>query len=252
VHHYPFHIGDYRKDTSNLSLLEHGIYRTLLDCLYLQEIPLTDDKDKLCRMIGARSPEEIKATHVILDDYFVLTEVGYTQDGCMKVLSAIYEKSEKARLSVAKRWAKRGESIRKPYAEHTNVSENDTNVSKNDTFGILPNTQHPTPSVSTSSGDAETKQVDQKIAYQSVVDLYHSILTTNPKVKLLSDKRKQGIKSCSAMKPTFNSLEFWSSYFESVKSSPWHVGENPHGWKADFDWLTNKANFIKMYERGSE
>ena len=31
MHYYPKNIGDYRRDTMNLSLLEHGVYMTLID-----------------------------------------------------------------------------------------------------------------------------------------------------------------------------------------------------------------------------
>jgi uncharacterized protein YdaU (DUF1376 family) len=40
MHHYQHHIGDYRRDTMHLTLLEHGVYRQLIDLYYLQEKPL--------------------------------------------------------------------------------------------------------------------------------------------------------------------------------------------------------------------
>jgi Protein of unknown function (DUF1376) len=40
MYYYQHHIGDYRKDTSHLSLIEHGIYRQLLDLYYITEKPL--------------------------------------------------------------------------------------------------------------------------------------------------------------------------------------------------------------------
>jgi uncharacterized protein YdaU (DUF1376 family) len=243
MHHYPFHVGDYRKDTANLSLLEHGVYRTLIDCYYTQETPLPSDKARLCRMIGARSDVEVLAVSNIIDDYFTLTDCGYIQNGCDKVLSKIYEKSEKARMSVEKRWDKRAKSIRNEYEQDTNVSENDTNVQKNDTIDILPNTQHPTPNIITSTN------VD-KIDYRGIVDTYHRVLPMLQPVKLITDKRKSSIRSCCAIKSTFSSLEFWDAYFESIKSSRWHMGENKDGWKADLDYLIKKTNFVKMYERG--
>jgi len=40
LHYYTFNIGDYRRDTGHLSLLEHGIYRQLIDSYYLSEKPI--------------------------------------------------------------------------------------------------------------------------------------------------------------------------------------------------------------------
>ena len=34
MHFYKFHIGDYAKDTGHLTLLEHGVYRSLMDWSY--------------------------------------------------------------------------------------------------------------------------------------------------------------------------------------------------------------------------
>ncbi len=47
MNYYRHHIGDYRSNTSHLSLLEHGIYRQLLDTYYLSEGPITPDLDIL-------------------------------------------------------------------------------------------------------------------------------------------------------------------------------------------------------------
>ena len=89
-----------------------------------------------------------------------------------------------------------------------------------------------------------------KTSHQEIVDAYHRILPELPKVRVLTDKRKTQIKSCSAVKKTFCSIDFWEAYFTSIRSSQFHMGNNDRGWTADFDWLTNKTNFVKMYERG--
>ena len=60
MHYYPHNIGDYRKDTSHLSLLEHGIYRQLLDSYYLDEMPLSNDLAKLMRSHSVRADEHVR------------------------------------------------------------------------------------------------------------------------------------------------------------------------------------------------
>ena len=76
MHYYKFNIADYRKDTTHLSMLEHGIYRTLIDWYYLDEQPLTFEIDKLSRRLSL-SENDIKYLKNVLDDFFELTDVGY-------------------------------------------------------------------------------------------------------------------------------------------------------------------------------
>ena len=61
MHYYQYNIADYRKDTTHLSLLEHGCYRQLLDQYYLDEKPLPADEDKLFRLFNARTEDEKQA-----------------------------------------------------------------------------------------------------------------------------------------------------------------------------------------------
>ena len=77
MHYYQHNIGDYRKDTSHLSLLEHGIYRQLLDSYYLDEVPLCNDLAKLMRSHSVRNADEQQALQNVLTDFFELTEEGY-------------------------------------------------------------------------------------------------------------------------------------------------------------------------------
>ena len=104
MHFYPHNIGDYRKDTSHLTLLEHGIYRQLLDSYYLDEAPLSNDLAKLMRSHSVRSAEEQQSLQNVLTDFFELTEEGYIHKRCDEVIAAYHGKSEKARQSANARW----------------------------------------------------------------------------------------------------------------------------------------------------
>ena len=77
MHYYKHYIGDYRRDTSHLTLLEHGIYRQLIDSYCLDETPLTNDLAKLMRSHSVRTPDEQQALQNVLTDLFELTENGY-------------------------------------------------------------------------------------------------------------------------------------------------------------------------------
>lgn len=104
MHHYRHHIGDYRKDTAHLSLLEHGVYRQALDLYYLTEAPLTTDMRQLMRLLCVRDASASDALANVLADFFVETERGYEHARCERELQEIYAKSEKARTSAKKRW----------------------------------------------------------------------------------------------------------------------------------------------------
>ncbi len=72
MNYYKRHIGDYIRDTSHLTLLEHGAYTRLLDLYYVREAPLPDDQ--VCRLVGARTPDEISTVKAILAEFFELVE----------------------------------------------------------------------------------------------------------------------------------------------------------------------------------
>ena len=76
MYYYQFNIGDYRADTAHLSILEHGIYRQLIDWYYLDEKPIPKETQVVMRRLRLGSNELHFLTNV-LTDFFVLTDLGY-------------------------------------------------------------------------------------------------------------------------------------------------------------------------------
>ena len=74
MHYYQHNIADYRKDTAHLSLLEHGIYRQLLDTYYLDEKPI--ETKSVIRRLSIITKEDQIALENVLSDFFVLSECG--------------------------------------------------------------------------------------------------------------------------------------------------------------------------------
>jgi uncharacterized protein YdaU (DUF1376 family) len=76
MHYYQFNIADYRKDAGHLSMVEHGIYRSLIDWYYLDETPIPAETQVVMRRLRLGSDE---AHHLenVLRDFFILTEKGY-------------------------------------------------------------------------------------------------------------------------------------------------------------------------------
>jgi len=111
MHYYEHNIGDYRKDTVHLTLLEHGIYRQLIDTYYLGESPLTTDIEKLMRTHSIRNADEQQAFKNVLSDFFELTKNGYIHKRCDKIIAEYHGKSQKARDSANARWANRDKVV---------------------------------------------------------------------------------------------------------------------------------------------
>ena len=92
----------------------------------------------------------------------------------------------------------------------------------------------------------EEKELDNKkesITCQQIVDLYHSICTSYPSVRSLSDARKKAIK---ARLKTYT-LDDFRQVFENAEASSFLKGADG-GWKASFDWLIKEANMLKVLE----
>jgi uncharacterized protein YdaU (DUF1376 family) len=103
MYYYQHHIGDYRRDTAHLSLLEHGIYRQLLDLYYISEKPL--DANAL-RLICARDANEVEAAMQILCEFFTLEDGKYYHGRCEEEIVRFHSKSNKAKESAKARWNK--------------------------------------------------------------------------------------------------------------------------------------------------
>lgn len=99
MHWYKKHIGDYRRRTSGLSLLGHGIYQQLIDDYYLNEGPFKMSLDDICFQIGAESEIEVRTTERVLRKYFRDTPDGWVHDHCEEVLEPYLSRCKKNKES---------------------------------------------------------------------------------------------------------------------------------------------------------
>lgn len=90
----------------------------------------------------------------------------------------------------------------------------------------------------------QDKELDNKnISCQQVVDEYHAICKSFPKIRRLTPARSNAIKA----RLKSYSLDEFKSVFEKAEASSFLKGEDG-GWKASFDWLIKEANMVKVLE----
>lgn len=95
MNYYQHHIGDYRRDTTHLSLLEHGVYRQLIDLYCLNEEPIP--ADTVVRKVCARTDEELAALDIVLNEFFTLEDGVWTHKRCEAEIQNYHGKADKAR-----------------------------------------------------------------------------------------------------------------------------------------------------------
>lgn len=103
---WPRYAGDWKKKTADLNLTEKGAYTELLDFCYSTEQHLPAEIDRIWAIAGARTPLEQRAVEVVLKRYFVKNGEGFVNERAAEELAKWQTKSDKARQSAKKRWAK--------------------------------------------------------------------------------------------------------------------------------------------------
>jgi uncharacterized protein YdaU (DUF1376 family) len=99
MHYYTYNIADYRKDTSHLSIVEHGIYRALIDWYYLDERPIPSETQVVMRRLRLGSSEEATSLQNVLSDFFELREDGWHQARCDAELALYRARNERNKIN---------------------------------------------------------------------------------------------------------------------------------------------------------
>ena len=80
---------------------------------------------------------------------------------------------------------------------------------------------------------------------QQLADRYNAICTSLPKVVRLTDKRRRAVRLIYSKGYTPEQLD---EAFRKAQASSFCTGQNDRHWKADFDWLLNENNLVKVLE----
>lgn len=88
------------------------------------------------------------------------------------------------------------------------------------------------------------KEKDIRVDYSAVIKLYNDICISFPRLRTLSDKRKEAIRA----RLRKYSMNDFREMFANAEASDFLKGANKRNWSADFDWLMADANFAKVLD----
>jgi len=213
MYYFSFNIGDYLSHTQHLELLEDLAYRRMLDWCYLHEKPLPKDQEEIAKLIRMRTHSDCIA--YVLQEFFILSNDGYSNARIDSEIASFQSKSEKAKASAKARWDK---------------NKNKNKGLKDDAKAMR--TQ--------SEGNAkqETRNKKQKPFIKPLpeeVEKYMKTYTT--------DKKKQ-----------VNNLELESEKFvDFYTAKDWMVGKNKmKDWKASVrNWFRNDESSYTPKEQSA-
>jgi len=233
---YEFHIGDYYRETRNLSQGEHYIYRSLLDECYLHEVPLTTDPKMLMRLIGIK-PDQLEDLEFILDRFFMLTPDGWINNRVNEELARIYAKSAAAKASADARWEKHKKNAN---GMRTQCDRNANGMLPLDPLTPLPSDPKELDPTGLVNAKAST------CPYQRIVDIYHEKFPAGARVKFITDKRKKAMKA--RWSGGMDTIEYWSDYFSHAATSRFLTGTNDRNWRADLDFFIRPDSAVNLQE----
>ncbi len=92
--------------------------------------------------------------------------------------------------------------------------------------------------------DLDNKSLIDKEKVKEVIDLYHSICVSYPKIRAVSKARQKTIRG---LLETYFLSDFQTA-FENAEKSSFMKGKNDRNWSATFDWMITEGNFVKILE----
>lgn len=279
MYYYKHSITDYKADTSHLSLLEHGVYRQLLDWYYLDETPIPAKSEMVFRRLCARTDDEKTAVMLVLEEFFSCTESGYVHARCDREL-AQYKVKQHTAQSNGKQGGrpKKTESV-SDRVPTENQEDNQLKPTDKGNHKPLTNNQNPLTNpdglvVASSADDQIAEQIaDAKTStvpncpQQALLDLYAECLPELPQPRawegqaadalrtrwrwvLTATKRGSGERYATT---AAEGVEWFRRFFGYVAGSDFLMGRKAD-WQADLRWLVKAANFDKVlsgaYENG--
>lgn len=182
MNYFNLHIGDYVAATAHLSLLEDAIYGRLLRRYYMQESALPVEVAKVARLAGARSPEELEAVQVVLEEFFTLEADGWHNKRADAEIAGYREKAEAARENGRRggRPRRTSETQKEPKETQPVSSGFENGTQQKANQEPIANNQEPKASTQASSGSVSTSQPPSEAGRACVLMRKAGCSTTNP------------------------------------------------------------------------
>lgn len=244
-------------------MLEHGVYRCLIDIYYINESPLPKDLRAVCRLVCARSKDEREAVELILEEFFLLTDEGWRNTRCDLEIGAAQAKAEKNR-ELGRLGGRPKKTETEPATENNpNGFQTETEmVSKNNpSHKPIANSQYSHISVANATSGEIAAQLPpdeppepieksepltlvpdippMSCPVEKLVSLYHELMPRNPRCRVLNTTRRKTIQARWKEAADLDTHPFTGGYRTQA--------EGLACWReffaicADSDFLTGKA-----------
>ena len=276
MNYVQFHVGDWDSSTRLLSPLEKGIYIDLLMLYYSVERPLM--RSECERISRAYAPEEKAALEYVLDRFFHREGDVYAHHRCDEEIAKASEKSAKAAKSAQARWNKAAKGPASSVSDANGLQNGCTCNTDVDANGMRTHSERIADAMLTNNQEPITKEdislVEKAPAElfpseettsdplsicpaKEIVELFNSILGQQlGAVRKVTPARQQAMRARwhdmikdSEAKTRADGLDWCRQYFEAVAKRPFLLGQKADSkWHADFDWLMQSRNYVKIFE----
>lgn len=261
----PLFTDAYLGDTLHLSLEEHGAYLKLLMIAWRSNTcDLPDDDDRLAAMLSipVRKWKKIKTA---VFEMWTLNNGRWQQKKLIKIREMVETKRKKRSSAAAERWgAEAHENDNPPTSENSSLQKTEEKVdvflqdfdAKNFNseelshcfysdrgmqMHCIPNTKDQIPNTK-----EESKTVSPQVL-EECVSVFNAFAEQNGLSKVQSCKGKR-LKALRARLKECGGIEGWRAAIEKVSASAFLLGDNPNGWKIDFDFLITASKFTRIME----
>ncbi|HCJ6540407.1 YdaU family protein [Pseudomonas aeruginosa] len=268
------YVADYLADTMHLSTEEHGAYLLLIFNYWQTGKPIP--KARLSRI--ARVPNDRwPAVEASLNEFFNDNGNEWVHERIERDLLAVdstrNQRSAAGKASAAAKKARkeaehqrnsnvRSTTVESSLQQNSTNRDTDTDTERDSPTDVGLVDASPQPGQSNDQDLFEPDQPEHLNGHQhgikpcpaqAIADLYHQVLPELPAVALLNDTRRRHLQARWREHEAHRSLDFWRELFETVKASPFLMGNVPgrngaKPFRATFDWIIAPSNFVKIVE----
>lgn len=250
----------YLSDTRFLTTVEHGAYLLLLiEAWRRPHCDLPDDDQMLARMTGLPIDqwETIKSTILTFWNLDGRSKT-WKQKRLTKERDAARMRSKSQRDKAVKRWnrTENNDAPASPRHKPGNASittatataiKEDTSIEVLSTAGA--DDPPPPPEIfelELQGGDAAP--ADLPLTPNDILETWNDMAPRHNLPVVRGKLTEARIRQCKVRIREHPDREDWARAFRCIASTPFLLGDNPRGWRADFDFLIQAKSFTKLLE----